>query len=202
MARVERQVVRLEDVAARSVERVRHLDETEQVVEIVVRPLTPLIANPHEGWALSGTEDHRVTTDGKVSLGVAGAHRERRRRECGLCEQEVWVEADGIAIDGLTGITKQLQRMLVIELDTDLLTKALPAGMDRGECVLRKWLVAGHRVRQHTSTSSTCNAGCTVALGMVTVASAPERERLAATRSQKVRNASSNCRRLELASGG
>ena len=166
MARVERQIIRFKDVATRSVERVRHLDESEQVVEIVVGALASLIANPHEGRALSGTEDHRVAPDGKVALRVAGAHRERRRCECGLCEQEVGVEADGIAVNGLAGIAKQLQCMLVIELDSNLLAEPLPASMDRGECVLREWLVAGHQVRQHGSTSLTCNGSCKLALGV------------------------------------
>ena len=56
--------------------------------------------------------------------------------------------------------------MLVIELDSNLLAEPLPASMDRGECVLREWLVAGHQVRQHGSTSLTCNGSCKLALGM------------------------------------
>jgi len=102
-----------------------------------------------------------VATDHEIARAIAGAHRELARCLGGLSEQELRVEVHGaVVVDGLPGVAKQLERLLVVELDADLLAEPLPPGVDRGECVRRQRLIAGHGVCQHGNLNTTCNLTC------------------------------------------
>ena len=68
---IQRDIVGLEDVAPRCVERVGHLRELQQLLEVGHRAVTALAVDPHERRAVGGTEDHVVAAHDEISLGVA-----------------------------------------------------------------------------------------------------------------------------------
>ena len=149
MTRVERQVVGLDDEAARGVEVVVDLGELGEAAVVVEGRIATDAALAHERRALHGDEDHRVAAHLEASLGVASVQRERRRRSRDLLEHEVGVEAHDVVLDDLPGLAEEAQCLGMVECDPDLLKQAPPAALDRGHGILAQHLVVRHAVAEH-----------------------------------------------------
>ncbi len=80
---------------------------------------------------------------------VASLHVELGRRPSHLLEHELGVEEDDVALDALTGLGEQLERLVLRELDSDLRHDAAPAGVEGRDRLGGEDLVAGHLVREH-----------------------------------------------------
>ena len=84
MADVERHVVRLEDVPAGRVERIGHLGQLQELLQVVDRAVASLVADPHERRPLGRAEDHAVAADDEIARRVPRSQRELGRRLRGL----------------------------------------------------------------------------------------------------------------------
>ena len=64
-------VVGLQDVAPRRVERISHLRQLQQLLEVGHRAVAALAVDPHERRAVGGAEDHVVAAHDEIPLRVA-----------------------------------------------------------------------------------------------------------------------------------
>ena len=143
MARVKREVIRLDRQAACRVVLIDRLREPAEVLVIAKLAVSALHPAPHERRALHRHEHHVVATEAHVPLRIAGVQGELAGRLRDHLQHPRGIEPDDVAVDRLAGVCKQSQCLWVIEANADLRYEAHPAAFDRGEPIgchrLEQW---------------------------------------------------------------
>ena len=121
MAALQREVLRLDGGAPGAVDllhRLGHLVEVREVLER--RAAAPSLQVGHERGAVDRGRDHVVAPEHDRAGLVAGLELEGRGRLRDLLEHEGPFEADPVVLDSHPGLSEEVARPLVEEVDPDL----------------------------------------------------------------------------------
>ena len=150
VARLERQILRLDDGATGAVDLrggLGHLVEVREVLDGGTP--TAAVEVGDEGRAIDRRVDHMVATDGHGVLGIARLHLEGRRDLLDLLLDKGRFEVDPVFLDPKPGPPKGVNRLRVKEIDADLLQDQHRVGVDLLHLLLVEDVVGLERVLPH-----------------------------------------------------
>jgi hypothetical protein len=123
-------VLRLEHHAARHIELVGILNESDEVTQIGERAVPAFAAAGRERGTVGRRERRQPLPDRDVAHGIAGVPCPRGRRQRDLGGDPVGVEENSLASDALPRLLQQRECMRVLELHAELAHDRAPRRVD------------------------------------------------------------------------
>ena len=132
MALGDRDVDRLADHRASVVDRRRQVRELMEPVQVGERAVAALVFEiVHERRAVRGRECHLLAADLRAALGVARVHHKTARVPRDQIHEQLAGDAHAIALDLGAGIPPHPDRLVVPEIDPDLLEDVERGAVDQ-----------------------------------------------------------------------
>ena len=133
----DRDVDRLADHRAGVVDRRRQVGELMELVQVGERAVAPLVVEVvHERRAVSGREGDLGAADLGAALGVARVHGEAARAPSDQVHEQLAGDAHPVTLDLGAGVTPQPDRLVVAEVDSDLLEDVQRGLVDQLEALV------------------------------------------------------------------
>ena len=150
MALGDRDVDRLADHRAGVVHRRRQVGELVELVQVGERAVAPLVVEViDERRAVSGRERDLVAADLGAALGVARVHREAARVSGDQSHEQLARDAHAVALDLGAGGAPHPDRLVVAEIDPDLLEDVERGLVDQLEALVVQDLVDRDGALEH-----------------------------------------------------